>query len=200
MNLLTQNAKMKKTSKENNAKIFNFSIPAYKTKSGKITCPFAKECVKYCYAQKGNYTRFPKIGELMEEKYKISKTNTFIPLMNEEIRKKKATHVRIHDSGDFYSIAYLNKWISIANDNKDIIFYAYTKSIKFFINGLKLPKNMKVIFSEGSKNDNLINTAKDRHARIFKSKELLQAAGYINASDNDLKAITENKKVGLVYH
>ena len=200
MNLLTQNAKMKKTSKENNAKIFNFSIPAYKTKSGKITCPFAKECVKYCYAQKGNYTRFPKIGELMEEKYKISKTNTFIPLMNEEIRKKKATHVRIHDSGDFYSIAYLNKWISIANDNKDIIFYAYTKSIKFFINGLKLPKNMKVIFSEGSKNDNLINTAKDRHARIFKSKELLAAAGYIDASNNDLKAITENKKVGLVYH
>jgi len=200
MNLLTQNAKMKKTSKENNAKIFNFSIPAYKTKSGKITCPFAKECVKYCYAQKGNYTRFPKIGELMEEKYKISKTNTFIPLMNEEIRKKKATHVRIHDSGDFYSIAYLNKWISIANDNKDIIFYAYTKSIKFFINGLKLPKNMKVIFSEGSKNDNLINTAKDRHARIFKSKELLNAAGYIDASNNDLKAITGNKKVGLVYH
>ena len=36
MNLLTQNAKMKKTSKENKAKIFNFSIPAYKTRSGKI--------------------------------------------------------------------------------------------------------------------------------------------------------------------
>ena len=35
MNLLTQNAKMKKTSKENKAKIFNFSIPAYKTKEGK---------------------------------------------------------------------------------------------------------------------------------------------------------------------
>jgi len=200
MNLLTQNAKMKKTSKENKAKIFNFSIPAYKTKEGKITCPFADSCVKYCYAQKGNYTRFPKIQELMEEKYKISKTAEFIPLMNEEIKKKKATHIRIHDSGDFYSIAYLNKWISIANDNKEVIFYAYTKSIKFFINGLKLPKNLKIIFSEGSKTDNLINTAKDRHARIFKSKELLNASGYIDASNNDLKAITDNKKVGLVYH
>ena len=200
MNLLTQNAKMKKTSKENKAKIFNFSIPAYKTKEGRITCPFAKECVKYCYAQKGNYTRFPKIGELMEQKYKISKTNNFITLMNEEIIKKKATHIRIHDSGDFYSIAYLNKWVQIANDNKKVIFYAYTKSIKFFIDGLKLPKNLKIIFSEGSKTDNLINTAKHRHARIFKSKELLNAAGYINASDNDLKAITSNKRVGLVYH
>jgi len=200
MNLLTQNAKMKKTSKENKSKIFNFSIPAYKTRSGKITCPFAKDCIKYCYAQKGNYTRFPVVQDLMEQKYKISKTNNFIPLMNEEIRKKKATHIRIHDSGDFYSIAYLKKWVTIANDNKEVIFYAYTKSIKFFIDGLKLPKNLKIIFSEGSKTDNLINVNKHRHARIFKSKELLNAAGYINASDNDLKAITSNKRVGLVYH
>ena len=136
----------------------------------------------------------------MEEKYKISKTNDFIPLMNEEIKKKKATHIRIHDSGDFYSIAYLNKWVQIAKDNTSVIFYAYTKSIKFFIDGLKLPKNLKIIFSEGSKTDNLINTAKHRHARIFKSKELLNAAGYIDASSNDLKAITSNKRVGLVYH
>ena len=200
MNLLTQNAKMKKTSKENKAKIFNFSIPAYKTRSGKITCPFADSCVKYCYAQKGNYTRFPVVQELMEQKYKISKTNNFIPLMNEEIRKKKATHVRIHDSGDFYSPQYLNKWVDIATQNNDVIFYAYTKSIKFFVDGLKLPKNLKIIFSEGSKTDNLINTSKHRHARIFKSKELLNAAGYIDASTNDLKAITSNKKVGLVYH
>ena len=84
--------------------------------------------------------------------------------------------------------------------SKDVIFYAYTKSIKFFKGCINIPKNLKIIFSEGSKTDNLINTAKDRHARIFKSKELLSAAGYINASDNDLKAITDNKKVGLVYH
>ena len=200
MNLLTQNAKMKKTSKENKAKIFNFSIPAYKTRSGKVTCPFADSCVKYCYAQKGNYTRFPVVQELMEQKYKISKTNNFIPLMNEEIRKKKATHIRIHDSGDFYSPEYLKKWVQIANDNKEVIFYAYTKSIKFFVDGLLLPKNLKIIFSEGSKTDDLINVAKDRHARIFKTVEELNAAGYIDASDNDLKAITSNKKVGLVYH
>jgi len=200
MNLLTQNAKLKKTSKLNKTKIFNFSIPAYKTKSGKITCPFADSCVKYCYAQKGNYTRFPKIGQLMEEKYKISKTNNFIPLMNEEIQKKKATHIRIHDSGDFYSIAYLLKWVQIANDNKDVIFYAYTKSIPFFKGCINIPSNLKIIFSEGSKTDDLINTAKDRHARIFKDITTLLSAGYIDASNNDLKAIQDNKKVGLVYH
>ena len=200
MNLLTQNAKLKKTSKLNNAKIFNFSIPAYKTKNGKITCPFADTCIKYCYAQKGNYTRFPKIQELMEQKYKITKQNNFILLMNEEIQKKKATHIRIHDSGDFYSIKYLIKWIDIATQNKDVIFYAYTKSIKFFKGSLEIPKNLKIIFSEGSKTDNLINTNKDRHARIFKDVTTLLNEGYIDASNNDLLAITDNKKVGLVYH
>ena len=204
MNLLTQNAKLKKTSKLNNTKIFNFSIPAYKTKSGKITCPFAKDCIKYCYAQKGNYTRFPIVQELMEKKYNITKQDNFINLMNEEIQKKNAKYIRIHDSGDFYSVKYLQKWVDIAIQNKDVIFYAYTKSIKFFTdNKINKPKNLKIIFSEGSKIDTLINVNKHRHARIFmgaNAKKDLLAAGYIDASNNDLKAITSNKKVGLIYH
>tara|TARA_R100000935_G_C2830945_1_gene165045 strand:+ start:1453 stop:2055 length:603 start_codon:yes stop_codon:yes gene_type:complete len=200
MNLLTQNAKMKKTSKENKAKILNFSIPAYKTKSGKSTCPFAGGCQAYCYAQKGNYTRFPIVQELMEKKYLLSKQDNFPFLINTEIQKKKPTHVRIHDSGDFYSPLYLQKWVDIANDNKEVIFYAYTKSIKFFVEGFTVPTNLKIIFSEGSKTDNLINVNKHRHARIFKTSEELTAAGYIDASSNDLQAITDNKKVGLIFH
>ena len=200
MNLLTQNSKMKKTSIENKSKILNFSIPAFKTKSGKTTCPFAGGCQKYCYAQKGNYTRFPIVQELMEQKYLLSKQENFTTLMNEEIKKKKPTHVRIHDSGDFYSPEYLNKWVTIAKQNKDVIFYAYTKSIKFFTEGLTVPTNLKIIFSEGSKIDNLIDVKKHRHARIFKDVSTLLSAGYIDASTNDLQAITDNKKVGLVYH
>jgi len=126
--------------------------------------------------------------------------------MNATIILERPTHVRIHDSGDFYSIKYLLKWVNIANSNKEVIFYAYTKSIPFFkgtFQGkpiIKIPKNLKIIFSEGSKRDILINNNADRHARIFKTSNELTAAGYINASDNDLQAITENKKVGLVYH
>jgi hypothetical protein len=47
MNLITQNSKLKRTSKELNVRVFNFGIPAYKTKSGKITCPFADKCIKF---------------------------------------------------------------------------------------------------------------------------------------------------------
>jgi hypothetical protein len=199
MNLLTQNKKLKKTSIANNKRVLNFSLPAYKTESGKTVCPFAKDCIKYCYAQKGNY-RYPSVKKGLNKRYELSKTKNFVPMMNATITLERPTHVRIHDSGDFYSIEYLNKWLEIAKQNKDVIFYAYTKSIKFFINGLKLPENLKIIFSEGSKTDNLIDTKKHRHAKIFKSAAELINAGYINASDNDLNAITNNKKVGLVYH
>jgi len=126
--------------------------------------------------------------------------------MNEAIQKKKVDILRLHDSGDFYSIAYLNKWIEIAKANKDVIFYAYTKSIPFFKRSKEmdttflLPKNLIIIFSEGSKKDILINITKDRHSRIFKDINSLLKAGYINASDNDLNAIKDNKKVGLLLH
>ena len=205
MNLLTQNAKLKKTSIENKMRVMNFSLPAYKTEKGKTICPFAKDCIKYCYAQKGNY-RYPSVQKGLNKRYELSKTADFVPMMNATIVLERPTHVRIHDSGDFYSIEYLNKWVQIANDNKDVIFYAYTKSIPFFKGAkqgkpiVKVPSNLKIIFSEGSKRDILINNNKDRHARIFKSVTELLTAGYIDASNNDLKAITENKKVGLVYH
>mgnify|MGYP003631877306 CR=1 FL=1 len=206
MKLLTQNSKLKKTSIENNARVLNFSLPAYKTITGKTVCPFAKDCIKYCYAQKGNY-RYPSVIKGLNNRYNLSQTDEFIPQMNATIILERPTHVRIHDSGDFYSPEYLNKWVTIAKQNKDVIFYAYTKSIKFFVNDLfpdtdtlLLPKNMKIIFSEGSKTDELINAREHRHARIFKTSEELNAAGYIDASENDLKAITDNKKVGLIFH
>ena len=202
MNLLTQNSKLKETSKKLGLKIFNFSIPAYKSVNGETICKYAKDCVKYCYAQKGNYTRFPKIGQLMEQRYELSKQSIFIGLMNIEIKKKKADAIRIHDSGDFYSKEYLQKWISIAKDNPAVNFYAYTKSLPFF-KDIILPNNMDIIFSVGGYKDKTIDFNKDRHAQIFSNIEELQKAGYINASKIDYYATkfhSENKKVGLIYH
>lgn len=200
--ILTQNSKLKKTSKLNNKRVFNFGIIANKSLEGKSTCPFAKGCLGAdykCYAQKGAYA-WPKVKQAYNNRYLLTKQDNFVDLMNESIQKKKVDILRLHDSGDFYSINYLNKWVEIANANKEVIFYAYTKSIPFFKKNLDIPTNLKIIFSEGSKKDNLINTSKDRHSRIFKDIKSLLSAGYINASDNDLNAITDNKKVGLLLH
>ena len=196
--ILTQNAKLKKTSKENKKRVFNFGITAYKTTKGQLVCPFAKDCIKYCYAKKGAYN-WGNVKPLYEQRYNLTKSKIFIEAINESLEQKKVDILRIHDSGDFYSPKYIDKWVTIAKANKDIIFYAYTKSIPLFKN-IDLPNNFKIIFSEGSKVDHLIDVNKDRHARIFDNEKELIPNGYINASKNDLNAITTNKKVGLIYH
>ena len=201
--LLSQNSKIKTTSEKLGVNIFNFNIPAYKNKDGKIVCPFADTCVKYCYAQKGNYKRFAKsINPGMEYRYKLSKTISFVPLMIEAIKTLKADFIRIHDSGDFYSPKYVQRWFEIANSLPNVKFYAYTKSHNFF-RGIDIPDNFDIIFSEGSKLDRHLNKDIERHASIFESKEELQKAGYIDASKYDLyatKFFSNNHKVGLIYH
>ena len=199
MMLTDNNKKLKKSSLKHNAKIYTFDIPAYKTKEGKITCPFAKECVKFCYAQKGAYIWSPAQNK-HNQNYLNTKQDNFIDTIQDEInRKRKITHVRVHSSGDYYSPKYLNKWVQIAKNNPNIIFYSYTKSIPL-VNKIDKPSNFIFIYSEGSKVDFLIDTKKHRHAKIFNNEKELLKAGYINASDDDLNALTNNKKVGLIFH
>jgi hypothetical protein len=201
--LLSQNSKIKTTSQELGVQIFNFNIPAYKNQDGKIVCPFADTCVKYCYAQKGNYKRFAKsINPGMEYRYKLSKTIAFTPLMIEAIKTLKADYIRIHDSGDFYDPKYVGKWLQIAEALPLVKFYAYTKSHDMF-RSIEIPPNMDIIFSEGSKLDAKLNKETERHASIFQSLEELQDAGYENASKIDLlatKFFSSNHKIGLIYH
>ena len=52
MLLTNNNKKLKKSSIKNDAKIYEFNLPAFKTVQGKTVCPFAKDCVKFCYAKK----------------------------------------------------------------------------------------------------------------------------------------------------
>ena len=192
MELLTQNSKLKKTSKLNNLRVYNFGIPA------QDTCIWAGECKKYCYASKGAYI-WSNVKPAFQRRYETTKQDNFPQLMIAEIKKKKATHVRIHDSGDFYSREYIQKWFKVMDSMPEVIFYAYSKSLPLF-DGVRLPKNFILIKSEGGKRDDLINPVIDRHARIFKTLDELTAAGYANASDNDLIAIAENKNVGLLAH
>jgi hypothetical protein len=194
-NLLTQNSKIIKGGK----RVFNFSLPAYKSITGRVVCPYAGKCVMYCYAQKGFYS-FSNVAPAHERNFRISQLAEFKSLMIDEIRHKKAVRIRIHDSGDFYSMEYLHKWISIARECPQALFYAYSKSILLF-KKVKLPRNFRVIYSYGGTHDALINPQQDRHASIFKSLADLRKAGYENASVQDsIAATTLSRKIGLVIH
>ena len=201
MNLLTQNSKLKKTSKSLGLRVFNFGIPAYKSASGKLTCPFADACVKFCYAKKGAYI-WSNVQPAFEKRYQLSKTDNFVNKMNQEIIKKKPDYVRVHDSGDYYSNAYLRKWLAIAIHNPQVRFYSYTNCVEMLKN-TNLPDNYDIIFSDSGKQKHLIDEKKDRHTKIFHSSSELISAGYTDASNIDLMAtkwFNKTNKVGLIFH
>ena len=142
--LADSNTKLKATSKHFDVKIFNFNIPAYNDKrTGKVTCPFAVKkivdnvkigCGWYCYADK-NFYKFSNVQNGLSNKYQATKNKSFVDDVIKELNSKRTTkqiYVRIHDAGDFYSPAYLDKWVDIATALPHIRFYAYTKSHDFF--------------------------------------------------------------------
>ena len=201
MNLLTQNSKLKRTSKKLGLRVFNFGIPAYKSASGKLTCPMADSCVKFCYAKKGAYI-WSNVKPAFEKRYELSKTDKFVEAMNAEIRKKKPDYVRVHDSGDYYSRTYLKKWIDIANSNPNVRFYSYTNMVDMMLK-TSLPDNYDIIFSDSGKQKHLIDERKHRHTKIFSSHSDLVRNGYMDASSIDLMAtrwFNNTVKVGLVFH
>jgi len=200
-NLLTQNSKLKKTSKSLGLRVFNFGIPAYKSASGKLTCPFADKCVKFCYARKGTF-KWPNVINAYEYRYELSKTDKFIAKINAEIVLKEPEYVRVHDSGDYYSRAYLDKWLAIAIHNPHVRFYSYTNCVSMFKN-VNLPDNYDIIFSDSGKQRHLIDESKDRHTRIFSNLSDMLSNDYADASNNDLMAtkwFNKTNKVGLIFH
>jgi hypothetical protein len=208
---LSQNGKMKKSS-QGDTIIFNWGIPAFMSQSGIKTCPKAKHCVAGCYARSGTY-RFSNVAAKYEARLDLALSTQFEPVMQSEIdearrislKQNKKCLIRIHDSGDFFNLDYTLNWFRLIRLNPDIQFYAYTKMVQFFEDLSQnytdsIPTNLILIYSYGGSEDNLIDRTKHRHSKVFQSEAELVAAGYINASQDDTLALTQNKKVGLVYH
>lgn len=206
-NLLSANAKIRKSGAKHGVALYNFGIPAFKSKSGFITCPSAGSCATGCYAQQGAYT-FSNVKPAFEWRLEMTQNSeAFIELMSAEIQVARAKArvkgqpvvIRIHDSGDFYSVQYWKSWETIMQSFPDVKFYAYTKQVRLF-KRIQLPANFRLIFSEGGIFDSEIDTNR-HHARVFPTLEALQAAGYADASEDDLVAgLGDNPRIGLVYH
>lgn len=104
-----------------------------------FTLPATKEVCsmvcKGCYAAKAQ-VRFPKALEYRTRMLERSKEDSFVSNMYENIvkmtTKKKVEAIRIHESGEFYSQDYINKWLTIAKQLPKQKFYAFTKRKKDF--------------------------------------------------------------------
>lgn len=79
--------------------------------------------------------------------------------------------IRIHVAGDFFSRAYFDAWCWNAKRNPDLLFYAYTKSLSYWVNAQDIPENMVLTASFGGRLDNLIAQHGLRYSKVVYSPE-----------------------------
>lgn len=184
--------------------IVSFNIPAFRLNDGFKTCPNAGACALVCYALQGRYI-MASVAKPRDHNIAWLRSHSmddFVKVMVEDIGNLHPmwTRIRVHDSGDFYSEAYLEAWLAIARACPSMKFYAYTKMVS--MTAAKrgdIPDNFTIVQSVGGKEDRLIDKAYP-HSVIFPTQEELESAGYIDGTKSDRPAFEGQVKIGLVYH
>ena len=83
-----------------------------------------------CYATKGNFARYQSTRDSLAIRTIIATKylDYCEKAINAQIKADKIKAIRIHASGDFYSVEYGLMWKRIAENNPDTIFWTYTKN------------------------------------------------------------------------
>jgi hypothetical protein len=128
--------------------------------------------------------------------------------------------IRVHESGDFFTNTYFKAWMETARELPNILFYAYTTSLKFWLaNKASIPNNFKLIASMDKKNAQTIIDNNLRYSVVVYTPEEAKELGLKIDVDDTLawgtddnfalllhcgqpagseaeKAIKQNKKAG----
>lgn len=206
LKFLKGNAKLAKN-------IFTFSIPAGHT------CPFALDCLskadkKTGKLKDGKNTLFRCFSASAEALYEVVRNARF---HNWELLKKaktkdgmaklilaslpeKAQIIRIHVAGDFFNQTYFDAWLKVAQTKKDVIFYAYTKSLSYWVERLdEIPANFKLTASKGGRQDNLISEYNLKFAEVVFTEGEAKEKG-LQIDHTDSLAYSYDKPFALLLH
>lgn len=185
------------------------------------TCPFAKECRSHadrvtgkivdgkhcqfrCYAASAE-NLFPNVRKsrwqnfelLRQHKTAIGMANL---LENSLLRKKNIKLVRFHQSGDFFSQAYFDAWLILAQQHPELTIYGYTKALPFWAKRLNLiPANFKLVASRGGTHDHLIDLLGLRSVKVvFTEKEAADAG--LELDHDDTHVWKYDKSFAILLH
>lgn len=164
------------------------------------TCPYAKECLSKAirhngktHIEDGKFTKFRCFSASEESIYTNvynSRMNNLTQLTacNDDVDKltklisssvpAKAKCVRVHVGGDFFNQPYFNAWQNVAREHSGKLFYAYTKSLPFWIAARQqktLANNFMLTASRGGWKDKLIRQYKLRQAIVIADPKTCQA-------------------------
>lgn len=176
-----------------------FNLPAGKTCPGASICksfavvtPEGRKIVDgqhtefRCFAASSEvqydqvfYNRADNLQQVMDA-LKSGSVTPLVKLIDDGIqqnRNRNTRRVRIHESGDFFSLGYLQAWVEVAIANPDLTFYCYSKSLNFFLH-VDLPSNFFLTASYGGRFDYLIDEGYfPRYAKVVESLEVANSMG-----------------------
>jgi hypothetical protein len=160
------------------------------------TCPNpSPACLRFCYARVTRVTNPRSAAISRYARYLLSLLPNFADIISRELESKKGVKaVRIHESGDFYSPAYFEKWLEVARRHPDVTFYAYTKSL-FTLKYLdKLPSNFVLIYSLDKSNFGLFDLIM-RHVLEARAKGKRVGISYVDThTEEDRRNIEKISK------
>ena len=157
------------------------------------SCPHAKDCLSKAIVQDngkrkikdGRHTKFRCFSASQEVQYtnvyNLRKHNfdmlrklscgEMVDMINQSL-PTNAGIVRIHVAGDFFSQQYMEAWYTVALLNPSILFYAYTKSLRFWlaINEFPILHNFVLTASYGGRHDHIIEEFNLRSAKVVFSE------------------------------
>jgi hypothetical protein len=127
-----------------------------------------------------------------------------VKLINDSL-PENAGIVRIHVAGDFFSLAYMHAWYEVAMLNPSVLFYAYTKSLRFWVGGInELPilHNFVLTASYGGTHDHMINEFNLRSAKVvFSEAEAAELGLEIDHDDSHAaKPTLRDNSFALLIH
>ena len=188
------------------------------------SCPFAKECLSKVhvrtdgsrYIKDGPETQFrcfsasqealfPAVYNLRKHNFDNLKAADGMLGKYELLQNslpKDAGIVRIHVGGDFFNQDYFDAWVKMAEMNPDVLFYAYTKSLPFWLEYEYLTDNMVITASRGGRLDDMITPNKLREALVVLDEHDASLRDYEIDHDDSHAAIPEqrNQSFALLIH
>ena len=178
------------------------------------SCPFAKDCLSKVVLIDGKrkikdgpemkFRCFSASQEVQYDDVYENRNNNFQELRNmdefemtcaiQEVMPDDLGICRIHVAGDFFNQKYFNAWVSIARNNPDKLFYAYTKSLPFWMKRRNdIPENMVLTSSRGGRRDDLIDSENLKEAVVVFSEAQAENLGFDIDHDDSHAARPESK-------
>jgi hypothetical protein len=114
---------------------------------------------------------------------------------------KNAGIVRLHSAGDMFSQDYFDAWLGLAISRPDILFYAYTKALPYWVNRISMiPNNFILTASYGGRKDEMIQAYSLRSVKVINHPDEANGLEIDHTDEHACRPSLINKDFCLLAH